>query len=496
MSAPTLPKYIDGLFTTPRRISRTPYRYPFWRLGDVTTKDYDAVYVVQIDSFTPTAKGTEDPENTGHYLIAESQPEIFQGDLAMFRRTYSKIPTTQTEEATIMVTRPIPGLSAYPGVFGSYRVFQPDTTLQQFDAYLAALVSSDSGATALYPTGGTYTLSFAGDTTGALNYNASSGDLQTALNALTSISNRGGVTVAGTYNSTGGFTVSFNSYAAATVDVSSLTATPFATKQILPSFSGYMQLISLRDGSVSGGTFTITMFGQTTAAIAFSANETTWIANISAALNALSEITNRGGCTVTYYESVKDGYGNFERFVFNISFTNPAITGTSSLTPTPSQIAVTSSVITQVVRPQASSQRYLYAPGHGISAGDTLYLKAGTTYYPAIAGAFTVIDTNNLALTIDSTLSYAAVSAISEVGRRTKTGYKPGTAPTLCNLVTRFSLSAITPDAYQGDDATFLQAIFSGSTAINYRVGDSFRWPSAESPIRALTTTQLSSANL
>lgn len=61
-------------------------------------------------------------------------------------------------------------------------------------------------------TSGTFTLTFDGDTTSALAYDISSADLQTALNALTSITTAGGVTISG--NDGGPFTIAFDSVGA------------------------------------------------------------------------------------------------------------------------------------------------------------------------------------------------------------------------------------------------------------------------------------------
>lgn len=59
---------------------------------------------------------------------------------------------------------------------------------------------------------GTFTLTFDGDTTSALNYNATAADVDTALNALTSITTAGGVTVSGSNG--GPFTVAFDAVGA------------------------------------------------------------------------------------------------------------------------------------------------------------------------------------------------------------------------------------------------------------------------------------------
>ncbi len=514
MPAPltTLPGYRDGDFSTPVRISRTPRDYPFRHLGDVTTAIYQATYLVDPARFTPTAGGTVDPETAGFYLVAETKPVPFgglPGYLWVFTRTYASVPGNQTIEDTVMVTRPSPNLAAYPGVLGSYRIFQPDTTLQKYDAYAAQTVLSDSGAPSFYPTGGTYTLTIFGQTTSALNYNATAADVQTALNALSEVAARGNCVVTGSYNSAGGFTITFNSYAAFTIDTSSLTFTGGGLTSIGGStaFGGYDQLLlvaSVNGSRITGGTYTITIFGQTTAPIAYNASAAT----VQAALNALSQVAARGNCVVAGFGAGNDVYVQWDfqggqvpapfNLYLKVSFTNAVFTGTSSLTPqstvNPALVNARGSVQT-VKLLLVIATRTLTLAAHGIVVGDAVYLKAGGTYYPAITD-FVVPSTDVIVLNISPSATYAAAGTVTEVGKRTKQNYKPGAASTLISNVTRFSLAAITPDTFQGDDATLLQEIFGGNTGINYHVGDSTRWPSPESAIRSLTTTKVSAANL
>lgn len=503
MSTRAFPKFVDGYYGTARRISRTPYRYPFRGNGDTTTKLYEATYLVDLGKFSPTAAGTEDPENSGHYLIFETQPEIFQGELATFRRTYSSIPSTQSVTESIMVNRPSPGLETYPGVLGAARIFQPDTTLKRFDAYLAQTVTSDTGAPGFYPSGGTYDLTFAGSTASGIAYNAAAATVQTALNALTPISNRGGVTVTGTYNSSGGFTVTFANYAAATLNTGSLTGgASGSTPRVTTAQGGFYQLIEVggfNGLAISGGTYTITIFGQTTASIAYDASASA----IASALNALSEVSNRGSCTVSYGAQDYGSPGSKQLYIV-IEFANSAITGSgASLTPAGSTIsaAITDSPYGRVQTVQlvsSSSVRDLICTAHGITTADAIYIKGASSFYGSIAGStkFLVPDVNTIRLLVAPSDAYASVGTITEVGKRTKHNYEPGAAPVQVTKSTRFSLSTITPDTWQGADATFLQQIFAGNTAINYQVGDSQRWPSEESPIRALTTVKVSASVL
>ncbi len=93
-------------------------------------------------------------------------------------------------------------------------------------------ITPDAAATA-----GTFTLTYGGETTAAINYNATVSDIRTALNALSTVTAAGGVTVAGDSMDTspvsGGFTVTFTTSAGnvdmMTIDTSGLTGTSSAT---------------------------------------------------------------------------------------------------------------------------------------------------------------------------------------------------------------------------------------------------------------------------
>lgn len=100
------------------------------------------------------------------------------------------------------------------------------------------------------PTGGTFTLTFDGQTTGAIAYNADAAAVDTALEALSNID-------AGDVACTGGPLPGVN-------EVQTLTIT----------------------GTPTGGTFALTFDGQTTAGIAFDADSAT----VQTALEALSNI--------------------------------------------------------------------------------------------------------------------------------------------------------------------------------------------------------------
>ncbi len=504
---------LDGKYARGFYPARPGTAFPFSQNADYWDTLITREFRQSDATYRPGQLGVDrDPVFTDAYLITESEkrPTGF-GDVIATTRVFARVPATQTVEDSTMVNRPSPGLASYPGALGDYRIFQPDTTLVKYDVYSKKTVTGDTGApSSFYPTGGTYTLTFGANTTGNLNYNDASGTVQTALNAITSVSQRGNVTVSGTYNSAGGFTVSF-SYGTHTIDASAITLNMGSATGSVPGVfnNGFTQIAQISGGGniITGGTFTITIFGQTTAAIAYNASA----AAVAAALNLLSEVANRGNCTVTIpsnQTTILSPDPNPTYIKYTINFTSALFSGTATaLTPAVASIAVASTIsspsdapvgaVQSITFMGGSSTRTLFVSGgHGFALTDTLYLRTGSTYYSGIAGTFTLPDASTVQFTILPSAAYASAGTFTEVGKRTKQNYSPGSAPTQVNRVTRFSLSLITPDTYQGADSDFLQAIFSGSTAINYQVGDSTRWPDPKSPIRSLTTTQVSAANL
>ena len=91
------------------------------------------------------------------------------------------------------------------------------------------------------PTSGTFTLTFSGDTTTALNYNATASEVDTALNALASMVTAGGCTVS---QVSAGYQVTFDS----TGDQALITAT---TDSLFPASSAYIYEATTGDGSTN-----------------------------------------------------------------------------------------------------------------------------------------------------------------------------------------------------------------------------------------------------
>lgn len=139
------------------------------------------------------------------------------------------------------------------------------------------------------PSGGTFTLTYSGQTTGNIAYNASAATVQTALEALSNIGS-GDVTVTGSAPIWG---VEFTGALAAT-DVSLMTGNganltggsgTITVTQAAASPLNEKQTVTLSEG-VTGGTFTLTYSGQTTGNISYAAAAST----VETALEALSNI--------------------------------------------------------------------------------------------------------------------------------------------------------------------------------------------------------------
>lgn len=154
----------------------------------------------------------------------------------------------------------------------------------------AATVTIQAGKT-----GGTFTLSFGGQTTGALARNAASGAIQTALRGLTSIAapHKAKATVTG--GAGGPWTVTFASGfpgpAASTItgNGASLTGGPGAGGTVTVAAAGphSQATITLNAGN-TGGTFTLTFGASTTGNLARTATG----AQVQVALRALASIVN------------------------------------------------------------------------------------------------------------------------------------------------------------------------------------------------------------
>lgn len=141
-------------------------------------------------------------------------------------------------------------------------------------------------------TGGSFTLSYEGEPTTSITYNATASAIQAALRLLTTVGVEG-VTCAGGPVHTTPVTITFSNelqtqpVSRVTVVYTGAAATVAATvTQTGSTGQNEIQTLDLLN-SPTGGTFTVTFDGQTTGAIAYNANAAT----VEAALEALSNIT-------------------------------------------------------------------------------------------------------------------------------------------------------------------------------------------------------------
>ena len=145
-------------------------------------------------------------------------------------------------------------------------------------------------------TGGTWTITYAGQTTAALQWNANAATISTALDNLSNLGvgdlvATGGPISSGAVTLTAAAALAATPIAQVTVTTTSLTGT---TAEITPSTTtagvaavNEIQLVTPA-GLITGGTWTITYDGQTTSALAHNANAAT----ITAALVALSNVAS------------------------------------------------------------------------------------------------------------------------------------------------------------------------------------------------------------
>lgn len=620
--------YQDGNFTNAIQDGPARIFYPFINAPtkDTTTKGTVRNYVVVPSSYTPAAALSTDPADNTQYLIEETDLTV-EGGLGRYGRTYCKVPGQQIEPGTIALSKPtIPGNEAFPRNFGSYLIVQPDTTLEKYDAYQRTAVTSDSGVPGFYPTGGTYTLGFDGNTSSALNYAANAATVQTALNGFSTVQTRGNVTVSGSYNSSTGFDVTFANISAGTMNTAGITVATDSTvtNSVSSSQNGYSQAFEIKcnPGALSntnlvqntvnitavigptssysynatsrtwsasivaffsgggyqpmtGGSFTIGLLGNTSSAINVAFNTATMLSSINSAVSSFTEVSSRGGCIVTCSSAsntlisytislpgaitggtfaisllgdttaaigynantatVETAINNLANVqtrgnvivtgssatstilnntntsaVFSIGFSNNIFAGNAvSLTPSGSTITIakTDGTIGRTQRitfGAATATRTLYAAGHGIDAGETIFIRNSGSIFTNIASSkVTVIDANTIQLSVAASDTWSNATTITEIGPRTKTNYEPGSVVIRSKTTTDFYLPGVTAGITTADDipipvdesgtAAFLQGVFSGQDNINVRVGELTPW---RGPILLVDRTSVASADV
>lgn len=141
--------------------------------------------------------------------------------------------------------------------------------------YNTSIEQNEIQKVVLNATAGTFTLTFSGQTTSALDWDCTAAELDTALEALSNITT---VFVTGSGPTADPFYVEFQN--PGNQNVAQMTANT-------GSLTGTVNITTTVEGS-DGGTFTLTFSGQTTAAIAYDASAAT----VDTELTALSNITS------------------------------------------------------------------------------------------------------------------------------------------------------------------------------------------------------------
>lgn len=455
-----------------------------------------------------------DPRDPMAYLIEESDPDSKTSSKAEVKRILARIPRQQTIHGSRFIQKP-DLIGPFPKVSGSSLIVQPEENVPRWVFYTQVPVTTDSGKPAdiRFPTGGTFTATVGANTTSAIAANSSAATIKAAFDALSSVSTYGVSSIGAAYDSTSG-TLYLNNFLAIvilnapTLDTSSITVggtgivakgitriTDRSFKITMKSTAGYL---------FTGGTFTISIFGQTTAAIAISGTTST----VRSALEALSNI---GVGNVT----VSDGAGGSNimnagssEIIFTLTFPvglNTMSGSGSSLTPSGSTLTVAaeSTGFRFTFAGISFSTRTLYAAGHGISASDDIVITQGSNYRTLPAGSFTVT-TDTIVLTSASGAAFSDSAVITAVGKQSGNEYTGGSKLTRIKRVTDFYLPGVSPGittaddiplpTYEGDDATLLTAIFSGDTDINYEVGELETYRNG--PILMRTRTTLNASTL
>lgn len=170
----------------------------------------------------------------------------------------------------------------------------PNITVQTRQAGRAGVNCVQSLAFASTPSGGTFTITFRGETSPAISATASAATIQGVLRAMGTIGD-GNVVCAGGAMGTAAVTVTFQGTLASqfieplTVDTTNTLGATVAVSVVTltegSAGANEVQVLTFY-GTPSGGTFTLTYDGQTTAAIAYNADAAT----VDAALEALSNI--------------------------------------------------------------------------------------------------------------------------------------------------------------------------------------------------------------
>lgn len=447
-----------------------------------------------------------DPRDPMAYLLMETDPEPVDSVRSLVTRTFGRIPKPQYVTRSRSIPKPkISG--TFPRTINGVYVQQPDPDVDEYTFATQVAVTSDSGPPAFGITGGTFDLTFGPDTESGIAYNVSTSTLAAAINALPLMSDIGTVAVTG-----GGaaFTILFPTSASitqSTANVSSLTlagaGSPTATLSAtaIASNQFYFQVSLTAPTAFNGGTFTLSIFGETTAPIPWDATRE----DIEDAINALANVTACGGATVAIPFSGASYTGNpliqaNTQILFQVYISLPTVSADgSSLTPS-GTASISSTYLGGWQLTLASGSpgaRTIGTGGHGIASGDDIVVTVNGVVVPLTSGQYTLVNTNQLSFTSSAGVAYYGGS-ISYVGKGDGSRYAADSPIIAIELITTYYLPGVSPGIDETSDipiparvtpAQLLGAIFSGSTLVNYDVGEFEDW--LETVIDSITLTTL-----
>lgn len=267
------------------------YDYYRWRFFNGTTTENGAIDIEDVSSAADVRASLE------------ALPSIGVGNVAVTKLLDYAGHFTLQFQGALHATNPI--VSLIRGGF-LFLIRDPLNAHGNFNTIALGIVQVDSAGTnetqritiAGTPTVGTFTLTFNGQTTAPIQYNASAANVVTALTALSNIG-AGGVTGSGgalpgtavdiTFASNG---LQATDVAAMTIDITGLKAPVQTTTQGVPGVNERQRLTI--NGSPFSGTFTITIGAATTAALAYNVSN----ASLDTALEGLAGI-GAGKVTIT-----------------------------------------------------------------------------------------------------------------------------------------------------------------------------------------------------
>jgi hypothetical protein len=256
---------------------------------------------------------------------------------------------------------------------------QPDSDQEQYDAYSRLSVVLDQGVANL-PSGGTGALSFRSVSSASVAYNVSASSLKTALDAMSTVSDFGGVaSVTGAWDAADGFLVTLNDLSQASVSAAGITvSTGTATASVVPSFNGYVQQLSI----YAAGSYPIQSLSLLTGGTNYSSDPTVTIsggggsgatatATVSGPVTGASVSTQGSAYTTMPTASISGGGGSGASIellmTWNLSWSGTTFTttnGGSGYTSAPTVLIdgvagkanamVSGGVVTQVYIPSAT----------------------------------------------------------------------------------------------------------------------------------------------